>query len=65
MGDEGGFAPNIQDNREGLILLVDAIEKAGYTGKVMQNDALKPYVMTDVPAQSDKKEIKFISLILG
>lgn len=35
VGDEGGFAPNIQDNREGLILLVDAIEKAGYTGKVM------------------------------
>jgi len=35
VGDEGGFAPNIQDNREGLLLLVDAIEKAGYTGKVM------------------------------
>lgn len=34
VGDEGGFAPNIQDNREGLVLLVDAIEKAGYTGKV-------------------------------
>ncbi|CAM6094858.1 unnamed protein product [Calypogeia fissa] len=34
VGDEGGFAPNIQDNREGLILLVDAIETAGYTGKV-------------------------------
>ncbi|XP_024366395.1 enolase 1, chloroplastic [Physcomitrium patens] len=34
VGDEGGFAPNIQDNREGLILLVDSIEKAGYTGKV-------------------------------
>lgn len=34
VGDEGGFAPNIQDNREGLVLLLDAIEKAGYTGKV-------------------------------
>jgi enolase len=34
VGDEGGFAPNIQDNREGLELLVTAIEKAGYTGKV-------------------------------
>ncbi|KAF9145625.1 phosphopyruvate hydratase [Linnemannia schmuckeri] len=34
VGDEGGFAPNIQDNAEGLDLLVDAIEKAGYTGKV-------------------------------
>ncbi|KAG5032883.1 hypothetical protein JHK82_016450 [Glycine max] len=27
-----GFAPNVQDNREGLVLLMDAIEKAGYTG---------------------------------
>ncbi|KAI8098852.1 enolase [Halteromyces radiatus] len=34
VGDEGGFAPNIQDNQEGLELLVTAIEKAGYTGKV-------------------------------
>lgn len=34
VGDEGGFAPNIQDNREGLELLKTAIEKAGYTGKV-------------------------------
>ena len=34
VGDEGGFAPNIQDNREGLELLKTAIEQAGYTGKV-------------------------------
>ncbi|OMJ19280.1 Enolase [Smittium culicis] len=34
VGDEGGFAPNIQDNTEGLELLKQAIEKAGYTGKV-------------------------------
>jgi len=36
VGDEGGFAPNVQDNREGLVLLIDAIEKAGYTGKVIK-----------------------------
>merc|ERR1712032_622830 len=34
VGDEGGFAPNILENKEGLDLLVEAIEKAGYTGKV-------------------------------
>ncbi|CAG8498611.1 9774_t:CDS:2 [Acaulospora colombiana] len=34
VGDEGGFAPNIQDNKEGLELLKQAIESAGYTGKV-------------------------------
>ncbi|KAG4949822.1 hypothetical protein JHK84_043250 [Glycine max] len=33
VGDDGGFAPNVQDNREGLVLLMDAIEKAGYTSK--------------------------------
>lgn len=34
VGDEGGFAPNIQDNLEGLKLLEEAIEMAGYTGKI-------------------------------
>lgn len=34
VGDEGGFAPNIQDNKEGLDLLNTAIAKAGYTGKI-------------------------------
>lgn len=34
VGDEGGFAPNIQDSSEALSLLKSAIEKAGYTGKV-------------------------------
>ncbi|KAK0412397.1 hypothetical protein QR680_006189 [Steinernema hermaphroditum] len=34
VGDEGGFAPNIQDNKEGLDLLNTAIQLAGYTGKV-------------------------------
>jgi enolase len=34
VGDEGGFAPDIQDNKEGLELLKVAIEKAGYTGKI-------------------------------
>ncbi|KAK5836295.1 Enolase 2 [Gossypium arboreum] len=35
VGDEGGFAPNIQENKEGLELLNTAIAKAGYTGKVV------------------------------
>jgi len=34
VGDEGGFAPNIQNNKEALILIVEAIEKAGYKDKV-------------------------------
>jgi enolase len=34
VGDEGGFAPDIRDNREGLEILALAINNAGYTGKV-------------------------------
>lgn len=31
LGDEGGFAPNLGSNREGFDILVEAIERAGYT----------------------------------
>jgi len=34
VGDEGGFAPNIGDNKEGLNLIMHAIEKSGHTNKV-------------------------------
>ncbi len=34
VGDEGGFAPDIQDNEGALKLLKKAIKKAGYEGKV-------------------------------
>ena len=31
VGDEGGFAPNLKSNREALDLLMEAVNKAGYT----------------------------------
>jgi enolase len=34
VGDEGGFAPSIQSNYEGVDLLVEAIAKAGYEKEV-------------------------------
>lgn len=34
VGDEGGFAPNIQNNKDALNLIRDAIAKAGYTDRV-------------------------------
>ncbi|KAG7119395.1 Enolase like protein [Verticillium longisporum] len=34
VGDEGGVAPDIQTADEALELITDAIEKAGYTGKM-------------------------------
>lgn len=51
VGDEGGFAPNIQDNKEGLELLKKAIADAGYTGKV--------FIGMDVAASEFFKEGKY------
>merc|ERR1712156_805551 len=51
VGDGGGFAPNILDNMEGLELIVQAIEKAGYTGKVQ--------IGMDVAASEFCKEKKY------
>jgi len=34
VGDEGGFAPNIESAEKALEIIVQAIEKAGYTGKI-------------------------------
>ncbi|WP_186672060.1 phosphopyruvate hydratase [Sporosarcina sp. BP05] len=31
VGDEGGFAPNLSSNEEALSIILEAIEKAGYT----------------------------------
>ncbi|MGC8766727.1 MAG: phosphopyruvate hydratase [Brevinematia bacterium] len=30
VGDEGGFAPNLQSNRQAIEVIIEAIEKAGY-----------------------------------
>jgi enolase len=51
VGDEGGFAPNILDNSEGLDLLVEAINTAGYQGKVK--------IGMDVAASEFYKEEKY------
>jgi len=34
VGDEGGFAPSVQDNNEALDVLMDAINKSGHASKV-------------------------------
>jgi len=68
VGDEGGFAPNILDNKEGLDLVVEAIEKAGYTGKVklgmdvaaseFWKDAEKVYDLDFKTENNDKSQCK-------
>jgi len=53
VGDEGGFAPNIESGEKALDILVKAIEKAGYTGKIK--------IGMDVAASEfyDEKEKKY------
>ncbi len=42
VGDEGGFAPDLSSNEEALQVLVDGIEKAGYTPGEQVGIALDP-----------------------
>jgi enolase len=42
VGDEGGFAPNLASNEDAIRLLVESIEKAGYTPGVDIAIALDP-----------------------
>ncbi|KAI5282056.1 hypothetical protein KEM54_002997 [Ascosphaera aggregata] len=50
VGDEGGVAPDIQTAEEALDLITDAIEAAGYTGKVKiaMDVASSEFYKTDV-----------------
>lgn len=53
VGDEGGFAPNLQSNEEALQLIVEAIKKAGYQpGKDI-------YLALDTAASSIYKDGKY------
>merc|ERR1712170_166421 len=51
VGDEGGFAPNFQNNEDAINLCVEAIEKAGYTGKIK--------IGMDVAASEFQKDGKY------
>ncbi len=42
VGDEGGFAPDLKSNREAIEVLLEAIEKAGYTPGAEVGIALDP-----------------------
>ncbi|KAG5440003.1 hypothetical protein PCK2_000695 [Pneumocystis canis] len=51
VGDEGGVAPDIQTAEEALDLIVNAIEEAGYTGKIK--------IALDVAASEFYKDEKY------
>merc|ERR1712176_829018 len=51
VGDEGGFAPSVQDNNEALDVLMEALKKSGHESKVK--------IGTDVAASEFFKEGKY------
>jgi len=51
VGDEGGFAPSVQDNNEALDILMDALEKSGHKAKIK--------IATDVAASEFYKDGKY------
>ena len=75
VGDEGGFAPNLESNKEALELIVGAIEKAGYKpGKEISiaidsaasefyDDKKQKYIF-EGKAVSYKDMIKYYDMIL-
>lgn len=58
VGDEGGFAPDLQSNEEALQVLVEAIEKAGYKPGIDIGIALDP-ATSELWNHGDGKGYKF------
>jgi len=58
VGDEGGFAPDLQSNEEALQILVEAIEKAGYKPSIDIGIALDP-ATSELWNHGDGKGYKF------
>jgi enolase len=54
VGDEGGFAPNLQSNEDALKVIMEAIEKAGYTPGDQIRIALDPAASSFYNAEKGK-----------
>ena len=53
VGDEGGFAPDLKSNKEGFALIMEAINRAGYTDKDVK-------LGNDVTASEFYKDGKYV-----
>lgn len=58
VGDEGGFAPDLNSNEEALIFICDAIEKAGYKLKEDFKIAMDPAATEFYNEKTNKYELK-------
>lgn len=58
VGDEGGFAPNLNSNEEALQVIMEAIEKAGYQAGKQIFISLDPASSEFFNAETNKYELK-------
>ena len=58
VGDEGGFAPNLNSNEDALIFICDAIEKAGYKLREDFKIAMDPAATEFYNEKTNKYELK-------
>lgn len=61
VGDEGGFAPNLKSNEEACEVIIEAIEKAGYTVGTDMMIALDPAMSELYNKETKKYELKWSS----
>ena len=54
VGDEGGFAPSLNSNEEAIVLIIEAINKAGY------KEGKDIYLALDVASSSFEKAGKYV-----
>ncbi|MFC1709068.1 phosphopyruvate hydratase [Candidatus Omnitrophota bacterium] len=54
VGDEGGFAPSLNSNEEAIVLIIEAINKAGY------KEGKDIYLALDVASSSFEKQGQYI-----
>ena len=54
VGDEGGFAPSLQSNEEAIVLIIEAINKAGY------KEGKDIFLALDVASSSFEKAGKYV-----
>ena len=61
VGDEGGFAPNLKSNEEAIEVILEAIERAGYTAGTDLYLALDPATSEMLDADGDGRYVFYKS----
>ena len=59
VGDEGGFAPNLKSDEEAIQVIIEAIEKAGYTAVTSHRSGeTEDTTIADIAVATNSGQIK-------